>query len=79
MSKIGRNDPCPCGSKKKYKSCCGLQNRPPVRKQFKATLISGGQIAQGNPLIERTFSSALSTPPEPPKLPKATIEEKPKE
>ena len=23
MSKIGRNDPCPCGSGKKYKQCCG--------------------------------------------------------
>jgi preprotein translocase subunit SecA len=23
MSKIGRNDPCPCGSGKKYKNCCG--------------------------------------------------------
>ena len=22
MSKIGRNDPCPCGSGKKYKKCC---------------------------------------------------------
>ena len=21
--KIGRNDPCPCGSGRKYKSCCG--------------------------------------------------------
>jgi preprotein translocase subunit SecA len=21
--KIGRNDPCPCGSGKKYKHCCG--------------------------------------------------------
>lgn len=21
--KIGRNDPCPCGSEKKYKKCCG--------------------------------------------------------
>ncbi|WP_430733003.1 SEC-C metal-binding domain-containing protein [Clostridium tertium] len=21
--KIGRNDPCPCGSNKKYKKCCG--------------------------------------------------------
>ena len=21
--KIGRNDPCPCGSGKKYKFCCG--------------------------------------------------------
>ena len=23
--KIGRNDPCPCGSGKKYKNCCGRQ------------------------------------------------------
>jgi len=22
-SKVGRNDPCPCGSGKKYKRCCG--------------------------------------------------------
>jgi uncharacterized protein len=24
VSKAGRNDPCPCGSGKKYKRCCGL-------------------------------------------------------
>jgi preprotein translocase SecA subunit len=24
-SKVGRNDPCPCGSGKKYKRCCGRQ------------------------------------------------------
>jgi hypothetical protein len=23
-SKVGRNDPCPCGSGKKYKKCCGM-------------------------------------------------------
>jgi preprotein translocase subunit SecA len=23
MPKVGRNDPCPCGSGKKFKSCCG--------------------------------------------------------
>jgi uncharacterized protein YecA (UPF0149 family) len=21
--KVGQNDPCPCGSEKKYKKCCG--------------------------------------------------------
>ena len=21
--RVGRNDPCPCGSEKKYKKCCG--------------------------------------------------------
>jgi preprotein translocase subunit SecA len=25
-AKVGRNDPCPCGSGKKYKKCCGAQN-----------------------------------------------------
>ena len=24
--KVGRNDPCPCGSGKKYKKCCGVDN-----------------------------------------------------
>jgi len=23
VPKVGRNEPCPCGSGKKYKSCCG--------------------------------------------------------
>lgn len=23
---VGRNDPCPCGSRKKYKKCCGANN-----------------------------------------------------
>ena len=23
-NKIGRNEPCPCGSGKKYKKCCGM-------------------------------------------------------
>ena len=25
---IGRNEPCPCGSKKKYKRCCGMNAAP---------------------------------------------------
>lgn len=26
--KTGRNDPCPCGSGKKFKKCCGAQAQP---------------------------------------------------
>ena len=26
MRKVGRNDPCPCGSGKTYKNCCGMEN-----------------------------------------------------
>jgi uncharacterized protein YecA (UPF0149 family) len=25
VPKVGRNDPCPCGSGKKYKKCCGKE------------------------------------------------------
>jgi hypothetical protein len=26
MPKVGRNDPCYCGSGKKFKKCCGLRD-----------------------------------------------------
>ena len=32
MAKIGRNAPCPCGSGKKYKACCGSQAKGPAGK-----------------------------------------------
>lgn len=49
MMKIGRNDPCPCGSGKKYKHCC--LNRPvPARQQARepATILTllKGEIAR---------------------------------
>jgi len=28
--KVGRNDPCPCGSGRKYKHCHGRPGGPPV-------------------------------------------------
>ena len=38
--KISRNDPCPCGSGKKYKKCCGLfhdgKALPPPEKLMRA-------------------------------------------
>ena len=27
VAKVGRNDKCPCGSGKKYKQCCGKQEK----------------------------------------------------
>jgi uncharacterized protein len=29
VTKVGRNDPCPCGSGAKYKKCCGASGSPP--------------------------------------------------
>jgi hypothetical protein len=40
MQKVGRNDPCPCGSGKKFKKCC---EEKMIRKKFSAELISGGE------------------------------------
>jgi hypothetical protein len=31
MSKVNRNDPCPCGSGKKYKQCCMNKDQEPRR------------------------------------------------
>ena len=40
--KVGRNDPCPCGSGKKYKKCC-------MKKQNAATKFPIGTIALYGP------------------------------
>jgi hypothetical protein len=37
---IGRNDPCPCGSGKKYKKCCELRLG---KRKFSATILSSGE------------------------------------
>jgi hypothetical protein len=33
MDKAGRNDPCPCGSGKKYKKCCLLMHEADERQR----------------------------------------------
>lgn len=35
MSKVGRNEACPCGSGKKYKRCCLERDEEAVRAQRK--------------------------------------------
>lgn len=51
--KVGRNDPCPCGSGKKYKSCCMNKPKPPP---FKAKLLSQPKQID---LMSRTFGSHI--------------------
>ena len=34
MAKIGRNSPCPCGSGKKYKHCCGKTSTETGRRDL---------------------------------------------
>ena len=35
LPKVGRNDPCPCGSGKKFKKCCGSQANQPAAGENK--------------------------------------------
>lgn len=47
IGKTGRNDPCPCGSGKKYKKCCMEKDRGEVRdqnsyKEFKSSFKAFG-------------------------------------
>lgn len=54
--KIGRNDPCPCGSGKKYKNCCMLKDKPAGKKKFTAKWLGGPKPVD---LFERTFGDAI--------------------
>ena len=40
MKKIGRNDPCPCGSGKKFKKCC---ERKMLGRKYMATKLDSSQ------------------------------------
>jgi hypothetical protein len=56
MAKIGRNQPCPCGSGKKYKRCHGSHAeaaaRLPAQEAFRAgELIRQHQQGHGRPII----------------------------
>lgn len=61
--KYGRNDPCPCGSGKKYKNCClGKQEGHKTstlagKRKFTAKLISGGGMVK--PQAEQTTEQQI--------------------
>lgn len=73
--KAGRNDPCPCGSGKKYKSCCWGKEQPESdmtkkslfgRVHGNATIepkktFAAKLIKSGGPqdIVEKTFSGSL--------------------
>jgi hypothetical protein len=45
VSKVGRNDPCPCGSGRKAKRCCGVQRGPSEGQLARALLAQRGREA----------------------------------
>ena len=62
MAKVGRNDPCPCGSGKKYKNCCMRQDRLSVSRELN---IRADEALLLNALYQfaqtRRFASATSS------------------
>ena len=74
MSKVGRNDPCPCGSGRKYKQCHGIAGAPrraaadsrPVEKPDAVKLVMDGlQLQQADRLdeAEAMYCRALAVDP----------------
>ncbi|MCE5317106.1 MAG: SEC-C domain-containing protein [Parachlamydia sp.] len=58
--KAGRNDPCPCGSGKKFKNCCMNLERPKpsgIKRKISAKVLTVPPKAIN--LIERTYGQAL--------------------
>lgn len=66
--KVGRNDPCPCGSGKKYKKCCmengniipfpGVQNQDPQMEEYKKYC----EFAHENGMLIPSFMEYMGTP-----------------
>jgi SEC-C motif-containing protein len=67
MDKVGRNDPCPCGSGKKFKKCCESKTK---HKKIHAELLSGGSAKSMSSLFQR---NVIPVPPS------RAIEEEPKD
>lgn len=64
MEKPGRNDPCPCGSGKKFKKCCESKM---IGKRFSAHKIESSTLAEKAAGLSKLFQSNISE--KPPKIP----------
>jgi len=74
MQKIGRNDPCYCGSGKKYKKCCELKEK---HKKFHAEVLSGG-TEEAATTEAKKIASLFFTRAHPPAAPKPETPPEPK-
>jgi len=60
MSKVNRNDPCPCGSGKKYKQCCMHKDQAPRRQRAAlaaqlAAADTSAELAEALAVYEKKF------------------------
>ena len=63
-AKVGRNDPCPCGSGKKYKQCCMKKNQPAGRRRFKATVLSAKGTTEKSEADKTETNAVLQSGPD---------------
>ncbi len=78
MKKPGRNDPCPCGSGKKYKKCCEEKAK---HKKFHAEMISSSELTSAQPTQHTSKVSSMffqKTLPSLVSKPKEAVQEEPK-
>lgn len=54
MSKIGRNDPCPCGSGRKYKHCC-LADRRGTSTRTRVLMLLVGLVLVAGAILAVTW------------------------
>ena len=66
MQKVGRNDPCPCGSGKKFKKCCKVKQK---HKKLSAEVVSASipqsQETQETSKVSSLFFKRASAPKAP--------------
>ena len=58
--KYGRNDPCPCGSGKKYKKCCLARDEALVRRSADARQVWTDEHAEPDPSLTGDASGAAA-------------------
>jgi hypothetical protein len=56
-SKVGRNDPCPCGSGRKFKQCCAAKQRGMSLSVRLALLAAAGLLIAGVALGVSSFNA----------------------
>ncbi|QJW96945.1 YecA family protein [Frigoriglobus tundricola] len=64
--KAGRNDPCPCGSGKKYKKCCAAKDQEDAAKRPGLPSRAPAAPAPAPPKVARAAFPPLPPPPPPP-------------
>ncbi|BAE81258.1 preprotein translocase secA subunit [Chlamydia felis Fe/C-56] len=65
--KVNRNDPCPCGSNKKYKQCCLKKDSQPARYtsegkfKFSAEVVTSGETGNSCTQLFQRLSKNLTS------------------